>query len=349
MNHAAILLIALSSDGYWLSGSTETIQVQWTTEERIPGITLDWRLVCGEAQLVSGRVTVTDKNSPPNIRIAVPAVRTHTPMRVAYHIEQAGKIKPIAEGTAAVEVYPDNLLDGVAKRLSSRYLSVGEQPEALAKHLYVWDQPEKLPSLLKQAKIKHTSILSDAELSFVLPDVLIVGSNRLESDTGGQQKLLQLATAGTNVLILNQTKPAVLAGYPLVQRTVPAKLAWQKDHPLTASLRWFDPSRGKGDLWAIRLPASEPALEIAWWPRESAGKSPASIDSLVVCKNVGRGRIVLCQVPLGSWRNDPRSQLFLVGALDYLASPVVPTPSPNRRPQSVEPASHRPASQLVLP
>lgn len=349
MNRATILLIALSTDGYWLSGSTETINVHWTTEQRFSGVTLDWRLVCGEAQLVSGRVAVTDKDARQSIRIAVPAVRTHTSMRIAYRVEQAGKVNPIADGTAAVEVYPNNLLDGVAKRLSSRYLSVGERPEDLAKHLYVWDPPEKLPLLLKSAKIEHTSIQSEAGLSFVLPDVLIVGSDQLDADTGRQQKLLGLAAAGANVLVLNQTKPAVLAGYPLARRAAPAKFAWQEDHPLAESLRWFDPARGKGDLWAVRLPADEPALEIAWWPREVAGKNPAPIDALVVCKKAGRGRLMLCQVPLGSWRHDPRSQLFLVQALDYLASPVVPTPPPSRRPKRVEPASRQPVPELVLP
>ena len=64
----------------------------------------------------------------------------------------------------------------------------------------------------------------------------------------------------------------------------------------------------------MQLPADEPALEIAFWPREIPGKEPVPIDALVVTKTLGKGRIVLCQVPLGPWQSDPRSQLFLVDA-----------------------------------
>ncbi len=99
----------------------------------------------------------------------------------------------------------------------------------------------------------------------------------------------------------------------------------------------------------MQLPADEPALEIAWWPREVAGNKPAPIDALVLTKTLGKGRIVLCQVPLGAWESDPRSQLFLVDALDYLASPVVPTPPPSRRPRPVEPAPAPKVPAIVIP
>ena len=41
-------------------------------------------------------------------------------------------------------------------------------------------------------------------------------------------------------------------------------------------------------------------------------------------------------MPLGPWRSDPRSQLFLVDALDYLASPGRAAPPPSRRPAPIE-------------
>ncbi len=349
MNLGAVLIIALTNDGFWLSGRIETVEVQWAVEQPPSDAVIVWRLVCGEARLASGRVVLTGEHHAASIHLAVPVVRTRTAMRLIYRVEQAGKPKPIAEGVAAVEVYPDTLLDSVAKRLTSRYLLVWNQPEDLAKHLFVWDRPEALPSLLRQAGIEHTLIPNAEGLAFVSPDVVIVGDDCLGADVDEQQKLLDLAASGANVLVLHQTKPAALAGYPLVRRAAPAKLAWQQEHPLAAALQRFDSLSGVKDLWAARLPSDEPALEIAWWPREVAGKQPVPIDAMVVSKSVGRGRLVLCQIPLGSWQRDPRSQLFLVDALDYLASPIVPTPPPSHRPRHAEPASSRPDSELVLP
>jgi hypothetical protein len=336
MNLTTILLVALSNGGYWLSGQTETVEIRWATEQPVAGVTLAWRLTAGEASLASGRLSLSADRQPTTFRLTVPRVRTRTAMKLAWRAEQAGRNKPIAEGIAAIEAYPDDLLAGLSKRLT-------------AKHVFVWDQPESLPALLKKAKIEYTQVSDEKGLSFISPDILIVGKGRLGTEAADQQKILGLASSGVNVLVLNQTRPSTLAGYALTRRTPPAKLAWREEHPLTASLRRFGDQQGLGDCWPIRLPADEPALEIAFWPREVAGTAPAPIDALVVNKSVGRGRLVLCQIPLGSWQSDPRSQLFLVDALDYLASPVVPTPPPSRRPQPPKPAATPRESNLVLP
>jgi hypothetical protein len=84
-------------------------------------------------------------------------------------------------------------------------------------------------------------------------------------------------------------------------------------------------------LWAVQLPADAPVLEIGYWPRETPGREPVPIDALLAVKATGRGRIVLCQVPLGRWATDPRSQLFLRNALAYLATRPEPTPPPSQR------------------
>ena len=186
-------------------------------------------------------------------------------------------------------------------------------------------------------------------MQFVQPDLLIVGTGQLGKEIEGQGKLLNLAAAGTSVLVLRQTQPATLAGYAVVQRILPPKLAWQADHPLARCLRLFEtPALGR-DGWAIRLPADEPALEIGWWPGETPTRKPVPIDALALVKALGKGRIVLCQVPLGPWETDPRSQLFLVEALDYLASPAAATPPPSRRPQPATPGPVPAVPSIVLP
>ena len=122
-----------------------------------------------------------------------------------------------------------------------------------------------------------------------------------------------------------------LLGYSLTLRQLPPKLEWREDHPLARLLRLLEKPESTSLAWAIRVPASNPALEIAWWPPEVMGLDPVTTDALVVTKAVEKGRIIMCQISLGPWKSDPRSQLFLADAIDYLVSPVVPTPPMGER------------------
>jgi len=326
MNAATtLLLVILSGDGYWFSGRTETVQVQWNVKEPLAAATITWHLDCGGAKLTSGRIVLPAKDRTGKVRLTLPEVRVASEMQFVYRAEQAGGPKAIAEGSLPVHVYPQTILAGVADR-------------AKGKRVFVWDRPEDLPALLKAAGVQYTVVRKEADLQFVRPDIILVGPEQLGSAAEGQGKLMNLANAGASVLVLRQTQPASLIGYAVVRRTAPAKLEWLADHPLTRYLRLLGPRDIGPDAWAVQLPADEPAQGIAWWPREAAGDEPAPIDALVLVKALEKGRIVLCQVPLGPWESDPRSQLFLADALDYLASPVVPTLPPSRRPKPAEPA-----------
>jgi hypothetical protein len=317
---ATLLLVLLSSEGYWFGGRTETAQVQWNVKEPAVAVTITWRLVCGDAPLAAGRIVLPAKDQVATIRLILPEVRVATEMRLVYRAEQTAGPKAVAEGSLTAHVYPKDLLAGVAQR-------------SRGKQALVWDRPEGLPALLKAAGVPYALVRNETDLQFIRPDMILVGSGQLGEEVEGQGRLLNLANAGTSVLVLRQIRAAKLAGYALVRRAPPTKLDWLADHPLARHLRLFEP-RGIGpDAWAVQLPADEPAQEIAWWPREAPGEEPAPIDALVLVKAVGKGRLVLCQVPLGPWESDPRSQLFLAAALDYLASPAVPTPPPSQRPK----------------
>jgi hypothetical protein len=164
-----------------------------------------------------------------------------TEMQFIYRAEQAGQPKPIAEGAVTIEVYPDNLLATVAERMKG-------------KKLFVWDDAAGLPALFKSHAVQSVHVCSEADLQFVLPDLLIVAAGQLGKEVREQEKPLNLAAAGTSVLVLRQTKPATPAGYRLAQRSVPRKLAWLADHPLTRSLHPFTISSLGTDARTIRLP-----------------------------------------------------------------------------------------------
>jgi hypothetical protein len=326
MNVATLAVLLLSGDGYWISGQMETVEVQWTAAAAaVEGAVFRWEIRCSGARLAGGHTSLGVDHRAAGIRLDAPSVRAATAAEFVYRIERAADHSLLSEGRSLIHLYPDDLLGGLAARLRG-------------KRLLVWDQPEALPSLLTKSKIAHTAIRGPAELQFTSPDVVLVGSDQLGPDAWQQSSLLHLAAAGTGVLIFQQSRPATLAGYTLIRRAPPARLAWLEHHPLASERALFDGVGKSADRWAIRLPSDEPALEIAWWPAEIVNPRPVPLDVLLLLKAVGHGRLVLCQLPLGPWHSDPRGQLFLATALDYLLSPAQPTPPPIRRGKVVPPS-----------
>jgi hypothetical protein len=333
---ATLLVIVLSNGGHWFGGTPQTIRIEWNVEKPIANAEFVWSLECEQTALATGRLAMPVDRRPAVLTMAIPKVRVQTPMTLAYHVERKDSPKPLAEGTIAVQLYPEDLLTHTAKRMAG-------------KRLFVWDRSDGLPTLLKRVAIEHTLITRATQLQFASPGILIVGLDQLGSDTFDQSSLMSFAGAGTSVLVLNQTQPSSLAGYPLARRAAPSKLAWQETHSLSRALQRFEPSNTSSELWAIQLPADEPVLEVAWWPRETPSPKPASIDALVATKAVGNGRLVLCQLPLGDWNADPRNHLFLADALDYLASRAEATPSPSHRTRPPEPAPSPKTSTVLIP
>jgi hypothetical protein len=221
----------------------------------------------------------------------------------------------------------------------------------IGKRIFVWDQPPGtedalitsliggqsagLARVLDAAGVRCTAIQRPSDLPLTTADIILVGPDRIEAGAFVQSPLLNQAEAGANVLMFAQSHPRILAGYNLLRRAAPKRLDWRETHPL---LEGFQPedlqswlTGQSNDVWAVQLPADEPALEIGYWPRETPGREPVPIDALLLTKAVGKGRIVLCQIPLGPWGSDPRSQLLLRNALGYLATRPEPTPPPSRR------------------
>jgi hypothetical protein len=190
--------------------------------------------------------------------------------------------------------------------------------------------------LLDAAKVPYTRIDDPSRIDRA--DVVIVGEDQLDDSTFGQSALMSLAEQGKSILILRQNKPSTLAGYPLIARPMPTKLAWKLDHPLFDRLSEADVqswlTAGK-PVQAIVLPADEPALELAYWPLETPAtmpaKAPSPIEVVAFTKTIGSGRVVCFTLPLGDWQSDPRSQILIGNALVYLLTPPQPTLKPSER------------------
>ena len=103
---------------------------------------------------------------------------------------------------------------------------------------------------------------------------------------------------------------------------------------------------GVPSLHVVQLPADEPVATVGSYPREVPGEQPVPIDAVLMSKSVGKGRLVVCQLPLGDWSKDPRSQMLLNNAVDYLLSRPEPTPRPSERP-TTRPAETQPTVPTI--
>jgi hypothetical protein len=328
MKAVALLVFIASNQGYWTAGQDQTVTARWVVADPAPpAADLAWELVLGRVKLAGGSIPLAG-DKPTAVTLKAPDVRVRTALQWRYRVVRREGGADLDRGELSVHVFPAELTADWPARVGSR-------------KLVVWDSPDGLPKPLAAAKVPFSRV-SDLDKVLDLPDLILVGRDQLDASPFAQGPLLRLAEAGAGVAVLEQSKPERLAGYELARRERPAGLQFRTAHPLFDRFDAADlaslvaPLPGSTDgVRAVRLPADEPALELAWWPREVAGAVPVPVDALVVAKAVGRGRAVLVQLPLGPVDRDPRSQLLLGNLLSYLCTPPEATPSPSRRPALV--------------
>lgn len=333
---ATALLIALLNHGHWFGGEPGWVELRWSAQAGLPPATLLWRLELSGATLASARADLRPAPEATRITIVPPGVRVRTRMRWSYRLLRQEDGRLLEEGAREIDVYPRDLLAGLAPRLADR-------------RLVVVDAADGLPRPLADAGIAAEVVARPGALKTLRADIVLVGPGRLGASPFAQSAAIEQARAGASVLIFAQTEPGHLAGYRLRRRAAPFRLAWRMDHPLLAAFTPADlESWANGtaaEAWAVELPADEPALEIAYWPRETPGKQPVPIDALLVARQLGSGRLVLCQLPVAPGADDPRGLLFLRSALDYLLTRPEPTPPPSQRAAESQPA--RPEGQQI--
>jgi len=341
MNTANGLIILMLNQGDWFGGETGSIALSWATADRAIDVVVTWDLSLGPTSVAGGRAVLPADSDTTRISIMLPEVRTRTQCRWRYRLSAGGSAnQPFAFGEHMIHLFPRGLLNESAKLLGN-------------KRVVLWEEQGTLGAVLKEAGIPVGIVASDAALQFIRADMILVGQEQLKSHPFAQEPLMAQARQGSSVMFFQQSHVPELAGYAMNRRAVPDELKWHADHPL---LRGFTPADvdswlrgGSGHLWPLRLPADEPVLVIAQWPRETPGQEPEPIETLLATKSVGAGRVVFCQLPLGSWESDPRSQLMLVNALDYLVGPVAPTPPPSQRHIPLPPTPQTAPSITVPP
>ena len=338
MNAAALLIIFLSHEGYWIGGSANEISVEWAASAPMPAADLHWELMFGTVNIASGQTPVAWQGGKAVVRITSPQVRVRTALRWQYTVLAGGGGKELDRGHLPIVIFPRNLMEGLAHRIGSSRVAV-------------WDEKGELVKALNDAKAPFHRYTDVSKLGFEQADAILVGADTLDLLPFDQSPLFSLARAGASVMIFRQSRCQELGTYPVVRRTAPASFEWMADHPM---LRGMDANLLKSltarftEFLAVRLPPDEAALAIAAWPREVPSASPAAVDALLASKSIGKGRVVFCQIQFGDWQDDSRSQIFLMNAIDYLLSPAAPTPRPSDRP-ATRPVEARPLPAIAIP
>lgn len=332
MKLATVLIIIAANQGYWFGGREGTVALRAAARGGLPAADVIWELRYDGARLASGKAALDPQNET-SVRMTPPSTRVRITLRWTYRLIARDSGRQIEQGDVPLHVFPDDLMAGASRRFEH-------------KRLVVWDRANGLPRILDRARARYARVDAADELQSANADVLLVGPGVVGDSPFAQSPLLALARAGTSVMAFRQVATPTVFGYALAERDVPRALDWRADHPL---LNGFDPDdlqswlNGARELSVVRLPADEPALEIGYYPREVAGDQPAPIEAVMLTKSIGAGRFVLCQLPLGDWEGDPRSQLLLRNAIDYLLSPPQPTPRPSARPTT------RPVTPQAVP
>jgi hypothetical protein len=331
MTMVTMLLVAALNQGYWFGGATGQITARWTFDQPVPDTVLIWNLdlKVGAVRLADGRVKLNGDGTESRIEMTMPTVRMRAEAVFTWRVVEPESGTLLQQGKLSVHLFPKDLLANSKKLLVEH-------------KLLVWDAPEGIPAVLDEAEIEHVRIEDATGLQFTDADVILVGVDQIADDAFDQAALLALARSGRSVMIFAQKRPAKLMGYPLAKRSSSGQVRWRRTHPLLLDLdgqdvaSWLMP---RSIVSALRLPADAPVHEIAFWQRHAPGPQaePVPIDALLAVKSVGSGRLVFCQLPLGSWTDDPRSQLVLRNALEYLLTPPQPTLRPSARRRPAEP------------
>jgi hypothetical protein len=330
MKLATLLVVILSNQGYWFGGQAETITLHSAVRAGLPGAALLWELQFSGVGLANGKLAITGDDKPTVLNLTPPSVRARLTMHWVYRIVQTSDGKQIGSGDVPIEMFPDDLLAGLARRVGNHRLIVLDPADAT----------DGLAKTLTDAKVPFTLVAEAGQLQMMQADAVLVGQGMLAGSPFDQGPLAALADSGTSVMVLHQAPMDRLFGYGVTDRNAPASgdagaLQWREDHPLLNGFLHADLQAWPGTLTtldAVNLPADAPALDIASYPREVPGRMPAPIDAVAVTKAVGKGRLVLWQLPVGNFSTDPRSQMLLGNAIDYLLTRTEPTPPPSQRP-----------------
>jgi hypothetical protein len=325
---ASCLVILFSHGGHCFGGGPCAVSVTWKAEAQTPPAVVAWSLSYAGTAAASGKMLLESRGAPAQVALELPAVRDRTKFTWTYQLLRKDDGQLIEEGSREIHVYPPIAWTELRSKLdAARVLLLGGS--------------SGLSRLLDNAQLRWQTVATPAELELRSADVILVAPDALARPGEGQAALLAIAARGAGVLVLAQSGLPTLTGLKTASHP-PAACQWRADHPLLAALptpvwqSWLE--TGATTAAAVTVPPTEPVLEVAYWPPMAESRALAPLDAAIVEKQVGRGRLILCQVPASADLDDPRTQLFLRTALEYLRTDPRPTPARAARLPASKPA-----------
>jgi hypothetical protein len=335
---AMLLLITLAHGGYWFGGNAGTITVNWAAPDaHMPAATLSWQLMYQTVAVASGQADIPGGANARStaITLQLPEARALAGYTWKYQLKNAATGAELESGERIIYLCPLHLLSSQAKHTKGKAIVV------------IDGQDQGIFQRLKDEGVQATRVAAAGDLELQQPDIIFVAEDQLPENAAVQNTLRAKAMAGSSVMVFAQQKIKQSLGFPLTQRPIKNDLAWKPNHELfenlpAAQLNAWAREHATG-IKALALTADAPVLELGYWPRESPGDKPAPIDAVAATQTLGAGRIVWWQIPTGGFqKDDPRPQILLANALDYLLTRPEPTLPPSQR-------TPRKTPQIVTP
>jgi hypothetical protein len=313
----------LPNDGYWVGGQEQRVAIHPLAEAGGRPFVVDWRLTFGDKKLGWGMTPIQNPGMNPPFRMNVPPVRERTELELSYTFRPLDKDAKSHDETMPVHLFPNSLI-------------ADHSMATAGKTFVVLDADTGIAEFLRQAKVHYTDIKASSRLELLAPDVLLVGAGMLSKST--EWAIMDQVQRGASVLVFAQHAGESIGGYRFEERKAPSSFVWHAEHELFRSLTESDlqsmVENAGEDFVAFQLPANSPSLVLCSWPPEIPRKDAdqtGPVDALVATLKIGQGRLVILQLPLKDWQHDPRVQIVLNNALDYLLTRPEPTPRPSER------------------
>ena len=304
-----LLLITLLNQGNYFSETIAQIPLVCQTTPGAQNGQLHWQLTWNDRILKQDVQALNTTKA--TIPVQLPNVRQRTRLQWHYQLKTGDQI--LANGDCPLTVFPASPFAKPVDRFKDMRLTVITDEHAL-------------PAILKRGGLVVRHIRELNELGLQRPDFLII-DKPLPSTTFNRPsaKLQQMTRAGTQIVLFNEPVTTLpIQKFPHSQQA----WYWQANHMLLAGLETEDwkinPSHDAQSWVCINQDRDAALLEIAGFTPES---KLATMPLLVGVQTLDQGRIVYWQLPFGAWDNDPRAQQALLNCLDYLSTPVAPTPS----------------------
>lgn len=307
---ATAILIGFAFDGHWFGGQPYDISFTVPADAEVPRADLVWKIVVANTVLASGAIEVM-RGHTHQLTIELPPVRVRTTATWLYEFTQVTSDDFIEHGQHYLHLYPTDLLDSIAIPTDRRLVMVA-------------DASDSLVGVLNESGIPFERINEPTQMPLYRVDMVIVVANHDKPDGFAQTALLRIAGAGSTVLVLERIGTRGLFDLPFRRTRFLSGSVGEKQCPLLTHIEQITPDmllhlkagtdRSQEPTFYHSQPNTEADMEA-----DACLAEDDPLFALLSAYTIGRGELILAQIPFREWRSDPRSQLLLRNAILHLS------------------------------